>query len=82
MDKKVKVIFEPLPKEGIFVRIYRKIFKKPRFNEYVRVGLNGKMMSIKRGVEVEIKSIYLTIIDKAPLKDIYGRELKYKYKIV
>lgn len=80
MDETVKVIFETLPKESLFIKIYRGVFRKPREGEDVRLTLNGNTKIIKRGVQVELSPSYLEIADSA--NEYYGSPLKYGYTIV
>lgn len=50
----MKVIFDELEKEGILLRLYRRIFSVRRKYEYVQLTFNGKPYVIKRGVPVDI----------------------------
>ena len=79
MDKRT-VIFESLPKENIFLRAYRSIFKRPRENEHIHLSLNGRLLIIKRGVIVEIPMSYLCVADSVPKE--WTDKWKYNYKIV
>lgn len=77
--KMIKVKFETLPKENIFIYLYRRFLNKPRFNEYIRLNWNGNAKIIKRGVIVELPKPYLEIANFA-LK--FHKDLKYDYEIV
>jgi len=49
-----KVIFDKLPKEPFFQKVFRILMKRTRKNQFVHLSMNGRKVICGRGIPVEL----------------------------
>jgi hypothetical protein len=62
----MKVIFEPLPQQSFYKWLLFRLFRIKRTAENIVVGMNGKVLIIKRGVPVDVPDWVPEVASHAP----------------
>jgi len=78
----MKIIFEPLSKESLWIRLWRAFTYSCRKNEHIRVGMNGHEFVIKRGIVVDVPEWVPEVSSHAPKEMMYNCYVPYKPKEV
>ena len=56
-----KVIFDKLPKEPFFQKVFRLLMRRTRKDQFVRLSMNGRVVCCNRGVPVELSDEHFEV---------------------
>jgi len=71
-ELRMKIMFEPLPRESMLKLLMRKILRRQRDNDFVMIVFNGKRYVIPRAVPVFAEPFIPAIAARAPKEAKYG----------
>ena len=80
-NETIKVIFEPLPKESLWIRLWRAFTYSYREYKCICISMNEQELIIKRGVVIDVPKWVPEVSSRAPQHMKYNCYVQYKQEV-